>query len=62
MDAEEYVSKPMEPAELLPVIERLCSSIVSDQQSVMETLWQAYLSLDQGDKDLFSRRIIEQNQ
>jgi DNA-binding response OmpR family regulator len=62
MDAEEYISKPMEPAELLPVIERLCSNIVSDQRTVLETLWQAYLSLDQGDRDVFSRRIVEQNQ
>jgi CheY-like chemotaxis protein len=59
MDAEEYVSKPVEPVDLLPIIEKLCANIVNDEGQILETLWQAFLSLDKGDRDLFSRRVLQ---
>jgi CheY-like chemotaxis protein len=59
MDAEEYVSKPLEPVELLPIIEKLCENIVNDDRQMVETLWQAFLALDQGDRDIFSRRVLQ---
>ena len=59
IDAEEYVSKPLEPVELLPLIEKLCKNIVNDERQIVETLWQAFLSLDKGDRDIFANRILQ---
>jgi DNA-binding response OmpR family regulator len=59
IDAEEYVSKPLEPIELLPLIERLCMNIVNDKRQIVETLWQAFLSLDNVDRDIFANRILQ---
>ena len=59
IDAEEYVSKPLEPIELLPLIEKLCKNIVNDERQIVEILWQAFLSLDKGDRDIFANRILQ---
>ena len=59
IDAEEYVSKPLEPIELLPLIEKLCKNIVNDERQIVEILWQAFLSLDKGDRDTFANRILQ---
>ena len=59
IDAEEYISKPLEPVELLPLIEKLCTHIVNDERQIVETLWQAFLSLDKGDRDTFANRILQ---
>jgi CheY-like chemotaxis protein len=60
IDAEEYVSKPLEAVELLPVIEKLCTNVINDeQQQIIETLWQAYLSLGKKDRETFTNRILQ---
>jgi DNA-binding response OmpR family regulator len=59
MDAEEYVSKPMRPVELLPLIEKLCANGGNGNRQAVETLWQAYLSLDEEGRDIFSNRILQ---
>ena len=60
IDAEEYVSKPLEPNELLPLIEKLCMDLVNGKRQIVETLWQAFLSLDKLDRDIFANRILQQ--
>jgi len=59
INAEEYVSKPLEPVELLPLIEKLCKNIVNDERQIVEILWQGFLSLDRGDRDVFANRILQ---
>lgn len=59
IDAEEYISKPLEPIELLPIIEKICMNIVNDERHIVETLWQAFLSLDKGDRDMFASRVLQ---
>ncbi len=57
IDADEYMSKPLEPIELLPLIERLCMNLVNHERQIVETLWQAFLSLDKVDRDVFANRV-----
>ena len=60
IEAEEYESKPLEPVELLPFIQKLCMNIVSDErQKIVETLWQAFLALDKGDRNTLANRILQ---
>ena len=58
IDAEEYVSKPLEPVELLPLIEKLCTNIVNGNRQIVETLWQAFLSLEKSDRNIFVNRVL----
>jgi len=59
IEAEEYESKPLEPIEMLPLIEKLCTNIANGNRQIVETLWQAFLSLDKGDRDTFANRILQ---
>jgi CheY-like chemotaxis protein len=60
IEAEEYDSKPLEPIELLPLIEKLCTSIVNDERhQTVEILWQAFLALDKDHRRSLADRIVQ---
>ncbi len=60
LDADEYVSKPVETAELISLVEKLVMNIVSsDRRQTVETWWQGFLALDRGEREILANRIFQ---
>jgi DNA-binding response OmpR family regulator len=60
MEAEEYLSKPLDQAELAAIVYRLGQNIISpDRRQMRETCWQAFLALDKEDRKIVANRILQ---
>ncbi|MFC2013873.1 hypothetical protein ACFLU8_03220 [Chloroflexota bacterium] len=60
MEADEYASKPLEPADLAVLIQKLSENILSgDRRQMLETCWHAFLALDEEDRNILTNRILE---